>query len=181
MIEHREWTPEEDALLLALWEQGMSGPRIAHRMGRPLGSIAGRRHRLKQQNKANDRSGLPAPRWTPEEDAELERAWAECGTLDSVAARLPGPGRAQPAFRAVERQWLEAPGAAPGDNAWPARPEQRRGQAQRRRASWCAGFLSHVRFHSLAISIPVYGEMLAWPRNVLNSFSPVSGGLSHEG
>jgi DNA-directed RNA polymerase specialized sigma24 family protein len=50
--DRQPWTPEDDNLLLELFEAGMTAPEIAKQLKRPAGSVRSRKHRLKERCRA---------------------------------------------------------------------------------------------------------------------------------
>lgn len=42
------WSPEEDALLMRLVSKGLTAPEIARILGRTVGAVYGRLHKLKK-------------------------------------------------------------------------------------------------------------------------------------
>ncbi len=70
------WTPEEDARLLELLEQGLSGRQIGEVLGRTRGSVGSRANRIKPRDEEPPRPGKArsAAKGPPEASAPVEGA-----------------------------------------------------------------------------------------------------------
>lgn len=81
------WTPERDAQLRALWDDGMSGTEIGKRMGVSKSAAIGRAHRLKLAPRVSP-IGTIARVWTEEEDAKLRQLYGGFLSVEQIAEKL---------------------------------------------------------------------------------------------
>ncbi|MCK1536067.1 winged helix-turn-helix transcriptional regulator [Bradyrhizobium sp. 171] len=62
--EIRPWSPEEEARLLALHDEGMTATELGERLGRSRQAVYGRLQRFrKQRGRTSRRSGHTFPQW----------------------------------------------------------------------------------------------------------------------
>ncbi len=62
--EIRPWSPEEEAQLLALFEEGMTATELGERLGRSRQAVYGRLQRFrKQRGRTSRRSGHAFAQW----------------------------------------------------------------------------------------------------------------------
>jgi hypothetical protein len=62
--EIRPWSPQEEAQLLALFEEGMTATELGERLGRSRQAVCGRLQRFrKQRGRTSRRSGHAFPQW----------------------------------------------------------------------------------------------------------------------
>lgn len=91
--EGKAWTPEDDAQLLHLADEGAMAPRIAREMGRSRGAVRSRLKRLRRVAATLDLNdsilAKHGKRWTKEDEDALVHQWVRHGkTLESIASEL---------------------------------------------------------------------------------------------
>jgi len=151
----REWTAEEDALILHLVNEiGLRWTKIAEALdGRSDSAVRNRYHRLTapaEPKPARDRSTeLP---WTPEEDSKLQQGYAKHGTKWLSIIKEFLPERSRNAIRNRFGRRTAAAAAAPSASAFSSGGSSAADRAPFRAPSF--GFTPEAMTEATSVAIP---------------------------
>ena len=151
----REWTAEEDAIILHLVNEiGLRWTKIAEALdGRSDSAVRNRYHRLTapaEPKPARDRSTeLP---WTPEEDSKLQQGYAKHGTKWLSIIKEFLPERSRNAIRNRFGRRTAAAAAAPSASAFSSGGSSAADRAPFRAPSF--GFTPEAMTAATSVAIP---------------------------